>query len=426
MKTMKKLLITFIMLTAFVAVSFSGDRTGLIRTGGNILNRMTFTTADAIEADDTVSITITNIQKFMQTQVFTYVLDSISGDPSISVTAYGKITSNGSWVSIGTATWDDETDNPQSITAATAINYNWLKLEFIASATVQKSQITSLDVRTSNAFNIPATGGTLTVSRPTSGTVTITSADNDANAALTIDAGGSGALTLGGSTGTTAITSSDWAIGTTGIMTGIGAITSNGLITGTAGATITGAVVNLNASSNFATNINTGTTNAALSLGGGSGTVAVNSSAWDISTAGAATGFTDITASGVVTGGYRQTAVITNTTGTDTLTAAHSGKTIVLTKSDGASTVRIPDASAATVGVIYYIIQTANQNFTVTAMTANNNSFVCDHIATSDAVTCSTASHLIGSGMIVIGISATQWFVGALNPEELLTPEAAD
>ena len=62
----------------------------------------------------------------------------------------------------------------------------------------------------------------------------------------------------------------------------------------------------------------------------------------------------------------------------------------------------------------------------VTCTTADNNAFVCNGVATSDNVTISTSSHKIGAGMIVIGISATQWYVGGLNPESLLTPEAAD
>jgi len=48
------------------------------------------------------------------------------------------------------------------------------------------------------------------------------------------------ATVVGNSNGTTAITSSDWAISTTGDMTGIGAVTTDGLITGSAGATISG------------------------------------------------------------------------------------------------------------------------------------------------------------------------------------------
>jgi len=51
-------------------------------------------------------------------------------------------------------------------------------------------------------------------------------------------------------------------------------------------------------------------------------------------------------------------------------------------------------------------------------------------VATSDNVTISTASHKIGAGMIVMGISTGEatykWYVGGLNPESVLTPEAAD
>jgi hypothetical protein len=109
-----------------------------------------------------------------------------------------------------------------------------------------------------------------------------------------------GAVTAGDGGDTVAVNSSDWDITTTGVMTGIGAITSNGLATLALGATISGATTAINADSNFATNINTGTSNAALTLGGGAGTVAVNSSDWDISTAGVMTGIGAITSDGAV------------------------------------------------------------------------------------------------------------------------------
>jgi hypothetical protein len=89
----------------------------------------------------------------------------------------------------------------------------------------------------------------------------------------------SGTVSLGNNTGTVAIDSSDWDISTTGAMTGIGAITMDGLLTGTAGATVTGAAVNLNASSNFATNINTGTSTGGVTVGGSSNTTLLMSSA---------------------------------------------------------------------------------------------------------------------------------------------------
>ena len=116
----------------------------------------------------------------------------------------------------------------------------------------------------------------------------------------------SGALSLGGGSGTVAINSSDWDIDATGAMTGIGAITSDGTIAASdfsctdcldfaeladaltldAATTISGNTLSLNANSDFAVNINTGTSSGALSLGGGSGTVAINSTKWDVSSSG--------------------------------------------------------------------------------------------------------------------------------------------
>lgn len=135
---------------------------------------------------------------------------------------------------------------------------------------------------------------------------------------------------------------------------------------------------------------------------------------------------TNITTDGVATLNLSYKTIVTNTSGAETLTAAQSGSLVVATKSDGATTVTIPDPSSATIGVVYYLLQTEDQNLVVTCTSADNNAIVCDGVATSDNVTISTASHKIGAGMLVVGISATKWYVGGLNPESLLTPEAAD
>jgi len=130
------------------------------------------------------------------------------------------------------------------------------------------------------------------------GTVNLNSSSNNA---VNIGTGTStGLVTIGGGSGTAAINTSDWDINATGDMTGIGAVTMDGLLTGTAGATMSGAAVNVNASSNFATNINTGTSTGAVSVGGGSNTVAVDSTSWDISTAGVGSGFTGLTSTGTI------------------------------------------------------------------------------------------------------------------------------
>jgi hypothetical protein len=270
---MKKFLVILMLATLTVA-GIAANRTGAIRAGFTMLSQpMTFSASDTLKTSETYTITITNIQKYLQHQTFTTTITAISGSPSVLVTAYGKVTSGGSWVQIGTpVTWTTSGNNPIEITSATPLNYNYLKVAYVCSGATQKVKVTSFDVRTANVFDI----------------------------------GSASAYVLGVAGGTMSIVSSDWTIGTTGNMANIGTIGANGLFTGTGGATITGAAVNLNASSNFATNINTGTTNAALSLGGGSGTVAVNSTSWDISTTGVATGFTGLTSSGVIAadGGY--------------------------------------------------------------------------------------------------------------------------
>jgi hypothetical protein len=361
---MKKLII-LLMLIAVAAVSMAADadRSFVIKPGQNQIFRLpVLGDADTIITSQTVTYTIDNRQAYAQNQVFSFDLTAVSGSPSVAITAYGRVTSTSSWVQIGSPiTWTSNTQDGD-ISSTTAINYNYLKVEFVASGATQKVKIASFRVRTSNVVQIPNATGTMTISRPDAGTVTITSADNDANAALTVAAGGTGALTIGDANSTTAITSSDWAISTSGAATGMGAITSDGAIT----------------------------------------------------------------TSGIVTGGFKLLAPVVNTDGSETLTWGQSGQMIVATKSDGATTITLPDPLEAAIGVYYYIVQTADQNLVLTTVTADNNAFVCDGVATSDNVTISTTSHKIGAGMFVVCISETQYYVGGLNPESVLTPEAAD
>ena len=75
-------------------------------------------------------------------------------------------------------------------------------------------------------------------------------------------------------------------------------------ITSSAAVSVSGAAITLNHNSNFTTGIGTGTTTAAVTIGGGSNTVAVASSAWDISTAGAISTIGDITAAASLAGGW--------------------------------------------------------------------------------------------------------------------------
>ena len=104
-----------------------------------------------------------------------------------------------------------------------------------------------------------------------------------------------------------------------GLITATSGITSNGLITANLGANVSGAVINLNASSNFATNINTGTSTGAITIGSGLNLISIDSSDWDISNTGSLTGISGISNDGA----YTQTGTSANTfTGTSTFSNA--------------------------------------------------------------------------------------------------------
>ena len=228
---MRYLIVFMILLVAGNSYGRNKLKAGVIKSGYTMVSpAISISAADTLNADDTITITISNAQKYYQHQTFTIALEQVAITPEVSIKAYGKVTAGGAWVQIGsTITWTTSGNNG-AITSTTPNNYNYLKVEFIASAAAQQTKITLFEVKTANMYDIPASSGTLTISRATEGTVTIQTADDNANAAAVYRAGGTGALTLGASTGTTAITSSDWAIGATGVATGLGNISSNGSV----------------------------------------------------------------------------------------------------------------------------------------------------------------------------------------------------
>lgn len=76
-----------------------------------------------------------------------------------------------------------------------------------------------------NAIDIgEAVDGQFLLSRDDSGNITLTSADDNADANLVVAAGGTGTLTLGDTGSPLALSSNDWTIGTTGAMAGINSI----------------------------------------------------------------------------------------------------------------------------------------------------------------------------------------------------------
>ncbi|NTU67127.1 MAG: hypothetical protein HGB08_04370, partial [Candidatus Moranbacteria bacterium] len=94
---------------------------------------------------------------------------------------------------------------------------------------------------------------------------------------------------------------------------------STGVVSMGNGFTASGGAISLNASSNYAVSIATGTSTGAVTIGGGLNTVAIDSSDWDITTAGAMTGISGISSNG----SYTQTGTSANTfTGISTFSNA--------------------------------------------------------------------------------------------------------
>jgi hypothetical protein len=153
---------------------------------------------------------------------------------------------------------------------------------------------------TSNgAFTIAAGSGAVAVNSTNAAGITL---NGSVNGPVNIGTGTStGAVSIGGGSGTAAVNTTSWDISSAGVASGFTGLSSSGTVSFTGGMGASGGTVNLNDSSNNATNINTGTSTGAVTIGGGSGTVAVNSTSWDISTTGLASGFTGITSTGNIT-----------------------------------------------------------------------------------------------------------------------------
>jgi hypothetical protein len=119
-----------------------------------------------------------------------------------------------------------------------------------------------------------------------------------------------GIAAIGDGGDTVTINSSDWDISAVGNMTNIGSINMDGLLTGTAGATISGAVINFNASSNFATNIGTGTSTGTVSIGGGSNDVTVNGKVVGLTSTGAGNDITMTAADDIIFDDAQLTGIV--------------------------------------------------------------------------------------------------------------------
>jgi len=233
--------------------------------------------------------------------------------------------------------------------------------------------------------------------------------------ALTLTNGNTVGIAIGSNNETVAINSADWDISATGDMTGIGAITSNGLFTGALGATISGATINLNASSNFGVNIGTGTSTGQVDLGSGASaqTLNVGTGAGAKTVSVGSTNTTSSTAVSSGSGGVNvnasnnQPTNINSGTSTGTVTIGNATGPAVITEV-GTYTVN-HDAATMTTG-----IGTGTTTGTVTvggagAQTINvGNGAAAKTVALGSSNTTSTTTILSGSGGANINVDNNQ------------------
>ena len=170
-----------------------------------------------------------------------------------------------------------------------------------------------------------------------------------------------------------------------GSLAGVTTVSASGLITGTSGLTISGANVSLNDNSNFNTSINTVTSTGTVTIGGGFSPFTLNSTAFDVSTAGALSGITTISASGVITGatatntinglvintgslssitGYSQTSGNFSQTGTGTFSTGTGAVSLngptTITNSTNSTTSLVVNGTTGTAATAATITQTGN------------------------------------------------------------------
>jgi hypothetical protein len=171
--------------------------------------------------------------------------------------------------------------------------------------------------------------------------------------------------------GAHAITGTNFSVTAGGAVTAVGVNAGAGLLQGVAGLTVSGAAISLNNNSNFNTSINTGTSTGTITLGGGSAPLVIDSTNFDVSSAGALSGITTIATSGAINSQTISSAA--NFTGTVTIqgasaltlgTASANTGAILFKGAGGAGTLTLAGPTTPNVG---------NFTLSIPAITANAN-----------------------------------------------------
>ncbi len=201
-----------------------------------------------------------------------------------------------------------------------------------------------------------------------------------------IDVPAAGTLSVG--TGTATAVSIGAASATTTVN---GALTVATGKTLTAGGALTqsGGAVSLNASSNNNTSINTGTSTGTITLGGGSAPLVIDSTNFDVSSAGALSGITTISTSGAVNGQTISSAA--NFTGTVTI----QGSSALTLGATGSATGAIGFKGATAASGTINLVGQANPTGTQTLTLPNETGTLCS--SATGSTTCA-GNYIVNEG----------------------------
>jgi hypothetical protein len=204
----------------------------------------------------------------------------------VALQAPATVTSNVTWTlpaTDGTGGQVLSTNGTGTLSWATAGASPTLQNAYTGGATITTASSTPITFTlTSGGFTVGGAGAT-TLGNNT-GTVAVDSTSWDISTAGVASGltglTSTGTVSLGNNTGTAAVDSTSWDISTAGVASGFTGITSSGTINFTAGMSASGATINLNANSNFATNINTTASTGAVTIGNSAaGAVSITSGA---------------------------------------------------------------------------------------------------------------------------------------------------
>ena len=215
-----------------------------------------------------------------------------------------------------------------------------------------------------------------------------------------------------------------------GAIVGVGVNAGTGLLQGTGGLTLTG-TVSINNNTNSATSINTGTSNALVTIGGGSGTFSLQTSNIDISNTGAITNATGYNGSGGVTT-TGTTSINNNNNSTTSINTGTSNTLVTIGGGSGTFSLQTSNIDISNTGAITgatgitstNTVQGATVNATsgyqingtngLASLSCSGGQFLQNATVTGGIVTAGACAAASGGGVSIVGtFSPTSFADGA-------------